>query len=210
MNKMNIPWPGKNDKAFVEGVLGPTQAYIEYFKYSMDDTIVADGFKEAADSIVNYTATGKHIGYPDKLFFPVAYLYRHGLEIYLKYLINDGIDLDILEKDDKIEKLLKSHNLRVLWNQARTVLEKFWPNGDPDDLVAVENIVLQFHQLDKSGQKLRYLKDKNGNPQLQNAPSHVDVKELKKVAAGLFNFMKGCCAGLDDAKEWYDRRYDQY
>ncbi len=205
MSKMNIPWPGKNDKVFAHGALGPTQAYLEYFKYSLDETLVADGFKEAAEIIVDYTATGKHIGYPDKLFFAVAYLYRHSLEIYLKYLVIIGIDLNILKKDNKIQRLLKSHKLRGLWNNVRTVLEKFWPNGDPDDLVAVENIILQFHRLDESGQKLRYLRDKNGNPHLQNAPSHIDLIELKKVAAGLFSFLEGCCAGLDDAKEWYDQ-----
>jgi len=203
MSEISIPWPGKNDKAFTEGVLGPTQAYLECFKYLLNDIPIADGFKDAADQLVDYLASGECIGHPDKFFFPIAYLYGHGLELYLKSLVNDGIDLGILERDSRIEKLLGTHNLYELWKKVRIILQEFWPNGDPSDLTAVENIVGEFHRLDASGQKLRYSRDKQGNPNLRTAPSHVELTELKRVVAGLFSFLDACSNGLGEAKDWH-------
>ena len=202
MNKMNIPWPGKNDKVFTHGVLGPTQAYLETFKYLFNDIPIADGFKEAADVIVDYLATGKHTGYPDRLFFPIAYLYRHSIELYLKSLMQDGIDLGILENDEKNEDLLVSHNLHKLWNKVRVVLEEFWSNGDPNTLIAAENIILQFHHLDESGQSFRYSRDKQSKSNLKEIPTHVDLAELKEVSGGLLSFLDACSMGLGEAKDW--------
>jgi len=52
----------------------------------------------------------------------------NSLELYLKGLVWDGMELGILEKDDKIRDLLGSHNLHTLWHKGRFVLEEVWPS----------------------------------------------------------------------------------
>ena len=202
MNKMNIPWPGKNDKAFTEGVYGPTQACLEWLQHCEIDWAMAEGFKEAADKVVDDLASGTNLEHPDKFFFPVACLYRHGLELYLKDLIHDGMELGIIEEDNEIQELLNSHNLHVLWYRVRFVLEEVWPDGDRDDLTSVERIILQFHCVDPSGQRTRYSKDKKGKSYSERLPQRVDLKQLKKVAEGLFTFLSACKHGLGEAMDW--------
>ena len=202
MSETSIPWPGKNDRAFAEGVYGPTQVCLDWFQHCDIDWAIAEGFKEAADKVVDDLASGKNLEHPDKFFFPVAYLYRHSLELYLKGLVWDGMELGILEKDDKIRDLLGSHNLNTLWHRGRFVLEEVWPDGDPADLAAVERIILQFHRLDKSGSTFRYSKDKKGESYSERFPQRVDLERLRKVAEGLFSFLNGCRHGLGEAKGW--------
>ena len=79
----------------------------------------------------------------DTLIYPVAFLYRHYLELRLKEIIVQGRMLLARQSDFK-----HVHQLDViLWNSVRLILEKVWPNGRTIDLDAVENVILQFHDL---------------------------------------------------------------
>lgn len=77
-------WPKDTDKVFAEGSYGPAQAYLQFAKFHQSDVTLADAFKNAADMIVSQIAEGKLDGHADYYFFPVAYMYRHAVELYLK------------------------------------------------------------------------------------------------------------------------------
>ncbi|NQT02628.1 MAG: hypothetical protein HQ580_11435 [Planctomycetes bacterium] len=206
MKDSEIPWPGKGDKAFKDVPFSPTGASPHWLSDFSDmyggdyQWAIVEGFKEAADKVVDsHAATKERM---DVFFFPVVYLYRHAIELSLKGLVNDGIYLQILEDNQNIQKVLASHNLHSLWSKVRLVLKEMWPDGDDEDVDAVEKIILEFHQADKSGQRLRYSKDKQGKPHTDTLPYRVDLMELKRTMDGLFQFLGGCSAGLDDAKDW--------
>ena len=50
MDEISIPWPERNDKPFIDGVYGPTQAHLDWFDSFtfIKDLIIAEAFKEAA------------------------------------------------------------------------------------------------------------------------------------------------------------------
>lgn len=206
MKDTEIPWPGKGDKAFKDVPFSPTGASPHWLSEISDllggdyQSAIVAGFKEAADKVVDsLVATKERM---DVFFFPVVYLYRHAIELCLKGLVNDGIYLRILKDDQDLQDILASHNLHSLWSKVRLVLKEVWPDGDDEDVDAVEKIILEFHQADKSGQRLRYSKDKRGKSHVDKLPVRVDLVVLKRTMDGLFHFLGGCSMGLDEAKNW--------
>ena len=198
MEIIDIPWPGNNDKVFKEGwTLDPVVACLDgWLKYHGCEPLLPDAFKTAADMIVTSIENGGIQSHPDIYFFPIAYLYRHGIELSLKKLIQHGIRLRILEDNEELCKISTSHKLLPLWYNARIVLETGWPNGDKRDLQNVERLISEFHRYDPSGQNFRYAKNKEGEPTTEHLPFSVNLSELKKTCDGLFSFLDSCASGL--------------
>jgi len=168
------------------------------------DWAIATGFKEAADRVVDSLAQNDTRKRVDIFFFPVVYLYRHAIELCLKRLVVDGVELGLLGEDDALKNILSEHNLHKLWNKVRFVLKSVWPNGDDTDLKAAERMIIEFHQADESGQRLRYSQDKDGKSHADTLPSPIDLARLRESMRGLFTFFDGCSAGLAEAKNWID------
>ncbi len=147
-----------------------------------DETYVA-GFRRAADMIVTTAESDDRNA--DDLFFPVACLYRHHLELMLKELVRLGTRLGAISG---CESILGRHNLRELWNKVKQLIEETGLHSSNGELKAVEHTLLEFERLDPTGQAFRYALDKNGRPHLQNAPAVVDLNNLKSAvdAASLF------------------------
>ena len=212
MKDVEIPWPGKGDKAFKDIPFSPTGASPHWLSERSEmlggdyQWAIVEGFKEAADKVVNsLVATKERM---DVFFFPVAYLYRHAIELSLKGLVGDGVDLRILNSDQELHDILESHNLHKLWSKVRLVLKAVWPDGDDEDVDSAEKIILEFHQVDKSGQRLRYSKDKRGKSHVDKLPVQIDLMVLKQTMERLFQFLGGCSMGLDEAKN-YNNEYGQ-
>jgi hypothetical protein len=105
------------------------------------------GYKNAADKLVDEAKTDA------SLFFPVGFLYRQYIEIHLKYLLHCIRWLNVVPL---VDSDIHGHELDKLWMKARKALETKWPAPTYDELDAVESIILDFHQVDPSGQELRY------------------------------------------------------
>ncbi len=210
MAKMDKPWPSFNDNAFKEGGFGPTDVEVKWIIDAQWDWTLVKGFKEAADKIIDDLATDDSGMLKGKFFFPVAYLYRHSIELHLKGLISDGIKLGILDKEKTKEWLGQhdiQHNIYELWKKARYVLENVFPDLSEKEyhtLPTVEKILLQFHSIDKSGQSFRYLKNKKDEPLIQELPKSVNLQRLKNTMEALFNFFDSCDDYLEFAIECRD------
>lgn len=200
MSKISIPWPNKKDNPFKEGFYCPTQVDLDWLQlYPFPkDFIISEGFKEAADKIVDNLTTGRNCGHPDKFFFPVVYLYRHAFELCLKCIIRNEIDRGTFTINKKVKEILIKHNLHKLWCKARCVLEEHWPDGDKETLTNAERVILKFHKLFPSGQECRYAEDVEGSPHLEDAPKVIDLVNLKKVASNLYSFLNSCIIGLEE------------
>ena len=188
--KMDLKWPQRDDKAFKGS--GSRKDCL------LDDFVVADpwayacGFKFAADKLVD--AASADSDNPDLLFFPIAYLYRHYLELELKNFLVRARGLDLVSVKDKT---LIKHNLHKLWNKARKAITARWPN-DPCNLDTVEKIILEFHRVDPTGQGLRFAKDTKGKPHRLKLPECISLSNLKRVMMeDIETFFNGCNASLE-------------
>lgn len=184
-------WPKKGDRTFAPSVSVEDQTRLVAFVMPRDGTYLV-GFQWAANMIVEAAQSDDRN--PDALFFPVAYLYRHHLELMLKELVRLGIRMGSLES---CQDILGKHNLHKLWNKAKQLIKEVWPDSPDDDLKAAEQMILEFHKLDPTGQAFRYACEKNGSPHLKNGPQQVELNNLKAAANAVSNFLDAAWAGID-------------
>ena len=191
----SLNWPRQGDRAFaLDG--SPADPLLVAAFILPSAGAYAVGFKDAADKVVEAAASEDRN--PDLLFFPVAYLYRHSLELSLKHIVRMSARSGAISlPESELDELLGGHNLYCLWRQTRAAIEAVWPDGDKSDTDAVEKIILEFHGLDKSGQAFRYPTDKSGRPHLSSAPKCVSLQNLKKAFDTVDRFLDAAYAGID-------------
>lgn len=205
LSATEMPWPTPSDIAFGTKTSRKfnrrTIANVGWLLTRPELGTRADAFRKAADMVVAGLSEGKYDPFScDVYFFPIAYLYRHAIELSLKEAIGYGIRLSLIQHSPKLDKILNGHNLYVLWNKLKPALQQFWPNAETDSLRAAERIISQFHKIDKTGQAFRYPAERDGSPTVdQNSLELVDLEQLSKVSAGLCTFLDGCISGFDDA-----------
>jgi len=207
-------WPKKGDNPFLVKAVdpdSPTWASLHWLaSLRVDDSFFARAFKEAGDKIVGELTRANTFQHADMFFMPIAYLYRHSLELKMKEIVRRGIGLELIPKDEKTSEALEDHNLHQLWNFIKKVVEAHWPDGSKNDIDATGRIVQEFHNIDKSGQSLRYSKDLSGRSTLDKLPKSVQLTHVRDVFEAVFNFFDGCEAGLDHAIEMRNEMLDYY
>ncbi len=188
-----LPWPKKGDKLFSNDGEGE---FFHLGSIMWHNPGYSRAFKEAADTLIESYQASLNRFHNDELFFPVAYLYRHSLELKLKEIVQIGVALRVLTRKE-VEKAMEKHNLAKLWTRARKPIEDCWPDGDKTPLKAVEAVINELHQADRSGQAFRYESDKGGmlhrHPDL---PEHIKITSLKQTMDAVYTFLDACYDGL--------------
>lgn len=103
--------------------------------------------------------------YADIIVYPLAYCYRHGIELYLKSLILHRPAA--LGQEGKIRK---THTLPEQWKlflESAKVLDQIVLEPTIE-LSLAEDIITDFSEIDKSGQTFRYPENINGERHLVN------------------------------------------
>lgn len=178
----------------------PTWCSIDWLIHSsVDESFLSVHFKEAADHIIARLRSGDFAQHPDGLFMPVAYLYRHSLELILKHLVRLGIAAQVIEDSPKLQKHLIRHDLADLWEHACTAIGKMWPDGDTRTVNNTTALIRDFQRLDKSGQSLRYVRDRRNQPTIERYPRSIDLGELQSAFAGIHNLLSSCAQAIADS-----------
>lgn len=207
---IDMPWPKKGDNPFKVDVpdnRSSTWTNLEWLAtLDFNASNLSDAFKTVADKAIDEIRLGNDIRHPDDLFMPIAYLYRHSIELKLKGLIMMGLKLELEEMTKKTEKYLEGHNLDALWNIVRRLLKAYWPDGSVKDLNAAEGILVAFDKIDRSGQNLRYTSNTKGEGTLKSLPKSADLVHIQEIYGGLHNMLDSCedgfSVGLDMRREF--------
>ena len=140
--------------------------------------------KEAAEEFQNYQYPGNDkLPIDDFRAYPVVFLYRHSLELYIKDVILAGApmlqirNMTIIDRD----KLLKTHNLDILRQKIEKVFSAFgwdWDLGTPDfkTLDDFRKVISELHQIDVGSYVFRYPLTTQGDPSL---PSRFEFNILE-------------------------------
>jgi hypothetical protein len=91
------------------------------------------------------------------LLYPILFVYRHGLETAMKRIIELYGSLGNVERDERGE-----HDLLASWRKCRTIFESVPELDGDEEIEAVEQIVKDFHDIDKNATSFRYSKNQNG------------------------------------------------
>lgn len=201
MKRKALPWPTEGKNPFASDRFTPrstTWINLEWMKDWLDDSTLSVAYKESADRVIRQLGRERRHRHHDALFLPIVYLYRHCFELQLKHIIRMGINLDVLSLDEKLEKLLKTHNLCHLWRYVDTVCSEVYDGSNKEeDFINAGKIIKGLHDVDRSGETLRYSKDLKG--QKHAYPKYVELKSVRGKCDELYNFLEGVEAALKDA-----------
>lgn len=180
---LSFNWPKKGNRAFSMAVDRASPALLPCFIFATSG-VYAVGFKSAADKIIEGIDMDRN---PDVYFFPVAYLYRHYLELTLKNIVDIGRKAGAITVP---QEQLRTHNLHELWNLARKLIGGVSSEEDMMAIDAIQSVILEFHQLDERGDAFRYSTDNRGNRHLINAPEWISLATLKNTMDAVANFLE--------------------
>jgi hypothetical protein len=150
---------------------------------------LAEGFAEAAEAI--FSAWQGQEWPNDRLLLPIAYNYRHALELALKQAIRQALECCQLNGDDPgltaqaLEahfKQTQRHRLGPLAQQLAGMLANLNLGQLPPD---TSRLLQDLHQLDPTGEAFRY------EGQLKTSASHVDVPRLVQRFRTAFAILHG-------------------
>jgi hypothetical protein len=101
----------------------------------------------------------------------------------------------------------RDHNLWQLWKLCKTVILRLGSEGEDDEgLRAVEQLVKDFHDLDKDGTAFRYSNTKTGMTiELPDKP--IDVQHIRCMMEAVDHFFAGVDGQLHTNAgniDWYD------
>ena len=177
-------WPNKNDRLFIAD--GDTIAILN--SWLNKDWLYADGYKKAADILIEYIKNKKVNA--DFLVYPIIFLYRHSIEINLKI---------ICEKGDKLfgfhftKNFFISHNLIKYWDECKKICINLFPkasNAFKNKLNNIERIIKELDKVDHKSITFRYHKDANGNPTIIEKIDPFSFYRLNQLnLSNLYNVM---------------------
>lgn len=150
--------------------------------------IYAAGYKRAADILVLHVMeNGRDL---DTVIYPAMYLYRHYIELRLKELVDSGANL---LRDDAPKT--RTHDIIDLWEKFRKIADKIFCGDDKQEIVAIERIVREFREMDKSGFCFRYPFDTHGNKTLQGV-KYISLPDVMLVMEKIEIFLEGCSTAI--------------
>lgn len=149
-------WPQKGDKLV-------TAEGDRYFHAIIGDrtdlNAHIEGYKRAADLLFEQFDQEPRVIAVGWLVFPAVFLYRHFVELSLKDIIfhGSGIGTDNAQ-------FPPTHDLSVLWREARQLINTIGPGCTDEDLDAMESLIQQLNTIDPRSSSFRYPVTKEGAP----------------------------------------------
>ena len=192
----NLSW---RDNAFVEP---------DWLAYTL-------GYREAADIIVD---RAQDFGV-DLVVYPVMFLYRHYLEISLKYIF-----IVLRRYFEDSSDLPTHHKLNVLWNDVRSYMEREWNSAEYKAYYdAIEARINEFHKIDEGSYSFRYPVTKDNTSSLVNVPNlnragnpSINLMQVKEIVHKMAEFLEGTVDMIDsyqtakqDYLEWIQQEYGE-
>jgi hypothetical protein len=183
-------WPKKGDRLLVSSDDWQTAASFARHQISRE-AFIWDGYMTAGAALIDEAQRRPHDR--NMLLYPILFNYRHGLEAAMKWTIERygrlaHVELDVLD-----------HDLWSLWEKCKAILSPVATSDDDETLKVVEQVVKDFHGLDKRALALRYSKKKNGRViLLPDKP--IDLENVQRVMEAVDNFFKGADGLLADVE----------
>lgn len=183
-----LRWPKAGDR-----LLKGADSWDQGIEFSQDEISrnaeIWAGYMRAGDALLETCEREPH----DRhfLIYPALFSYRHGLELAMKWVIDryGGYARDA-------PAVPLSHNLWHLWELCRRVIVDVGSDGENEALLAVEQVVKDFYDLDRSAIAFRYSYDKQKT--MVSLPGGTfDVPHIRGVMEGVGHFFEGVDGQLD-------------
>lgn len=153
-----------------------------YFGWEGADALaletIAEGYFSAAVAVYKKFKSSKNdFSELDKLGYPICFLYRHYMELYIKSLF-----FRYGEKGKRIKYLKKGHNLDELWNEIKPKLIELSEHLESRVYIpALTSYIHQMHVFDETSFSMRYPITKKAEP--------IRIEPIKLNIVNLHNHM---------------------
>ena len=184
----SIPWPKKGDRLLRSA--DDWNGTVSFSDHPVArDVHIWSGYMRAG-SILIEACERDPFDRPD-VIYPIFYSYRHGLELAMKWIVNDyGTHAGVVLPE-------RNHNLWKIWQDCRSVIVNIGAADSTGDLPVIEQHVKDFHDLDGAGLSFRYSVDKNRK--LIKLPDFtIDLVNLRNIMSGVSNYFDAVDAYLND------------
>ena len=163
-------------------------ACIDYL--GLDWSMFAEGYRKAANLLAN-TVQGDR-GSVDDLVYPIAFNFRHAIELQLKLCCFLAFWLYGPKQSHPT-----GHDLDVLWQGLKPhVVTRFIDSPDYPCIPEIEEILGDFIEFDKASFNARYPTDLKGHPSLPDF-SLINIAQLQERANRLLVLLQAIEGALD-------------
>lgn len=188
----NIAWPKTGDRLIKE-----TKASSTPIGFSNDpisrQVFIWDGYTKAGRALIEQCERNP-LDQHD-LIYPILFCYRHSLELAMKWVVDQYGRYAVPPAVAN-----KSHDLLQNWNICKDVIVSVGSDGDGPTLKAVEHVIKEFHNIDRTSTAFRYAHCIKGK--FNNFPkTGIDLLNIRNVMEAIDNFFTGVDGQLDANKK---------
>lgn len=195
----DLEWPPKFRKAFGPGP-GRRTAALEWAlcrERPLEGYVT--GYMLAAQEV--FSATVRKRLSPERMVFPLAFLWRHFIELALKDIIAVG---RLLHHEEWTHP--QGHRLTELWRAARGYIVECGSEDSPE-IPVIEQQIAELDEVDPFASGFRYPLDKKGCSNLPSAPTEVDLDQfqdaMERLASLLENVRMAQSVRLDCLRSYH-------
>jgi hypothetical protein len=194
MNKQDSRWPKKGDR-----LLRNSEDWDRGIDFSNDEVsrhvYIWSGYMTAGAALIEACEQDSYERH--FLIYPILFNYRHGIELAMKWIILRYGRYSSVEIGE-----IEHHNMWQLWDLCKKIIIEV---GSEDESIAVvEQVIKDFHDLDKSALAFRYSRNKKGAI-IALPDGMIDLQNIRDVMDGASNFFDGVDGELDahsSAVDW--------
>lgn len=186
-------WPDVPRLAFGEGPDRRFNADVRWVQSSKDLEIYGLSYRQAAEAYFEWVAKARPN--PTYMLWPLAFLWRHHIELSLKSIISLGWKLEGQRRG-----FPEGHGLLRLWREAKPYIERTGPE-DSSELVNVEQNIMEFDRIDPGSTGFRYPVASGGQlASLVDPPDVVNLRSFHEAMLAVSNFFGAVWSVLDEAR----------
>jgi hypothetical protein len=184
---MSIPgWPGDGDRPYIPTDPARIMPHMSWARQrSHAAHLYVLGYRRAAERI---QAEVEHRG-SEMLVFPMLFLWRQHLELFIKLLIDQGHAVHELEGEPPF-----GHELPKLWAKLRALLEKEEVDASiAEAMKATEHVLEDLEAVDPNSTHSRYAEGHSGDrgylvKSLHKLPDHFDPRHFGEIVTSVSDF----------------------
>jgi hypothetical protein len=165
--------------------------------------LVASSYSEAAITLRKRFEGERHIDFDA---YPIVFLYRHAIELYLKAVLLIGNSLAITQDDSDLhtEDVFKSHSLSLNLPSVKAIFKSVgWEDDFPYMGLATpefEAVLKEFDELDRGSYTFRYTVNKDGTANIEEHFAF-SIAEFAARIEPILKMLSGACYGLEEMKD---------
>ncbi len=155
-----------------------------------------EGYKKAAEVLIEYVVANER--HQDILVYPIVFLLRQRLELQLKSILSDLVELN--KRKGGIPMV---HDLSKLWNECKTPILEFIAPEDRKWLEPVGVLMQQISEVDSGADAFRFKTLRDGRKSAEGI-LHINLLQLYYSIDPISTWLDSVSSYLGQIRDYYN------